>query len=44
MISTTAQGRTTPEGRLKLVLLIGGLSMFGPLSMDLYGGGTTKAA
>jgi len=36
MISTTAQGRTTPEGRLKLVLLIGGLSMFGPLSMDLY--------
>jgi DHA1 family bicyclomycin/chloramphenicol resistance-like MFS transporter len=36
MTSTRVQGRTTPEGRLKLVLLIGGLSMFGPLSMDLY--------
>lgn len=27
---------TTPKGRLKLVLLIGGLSAFGPLSIDLY--------
>ena len=36
MTSTRVQGRTTPEGRLKLVLLIGGLSMFAPLSMDLY--------
>jgi DHA1 family bicyclomycin/chloramphenicol resistance-like MFS transporter len=36
MTSATALRRTTPQGRLKLVLLIGGLSMFGPLSMDLY--------
>src|ERR671937_777198 len=34
--STTADGRRTTQGRLKLVLLIGGLSMFAPLSMDLY--------
>src|SRR5919199_4936346 len=27
---------TTTEGRLKLVLIIGALSTFGPLSMDLY--------
>src|SRR5947209_10555438 len=26
----------TTDGRLKLVLIIGGLSAFGPLSMDLY--------
>ena len=34
--STTSTTSRTPEGRLKLVLLIGGLSAFGPLSMDLY--------
>ncbi|MBV9282109.1 MAG: MFS transporter, partial [Chloroflexi bacterium] len=28
-------GKTT-DGRLKLILIIGGLSTFGPLSMDLY--------
>src|ERR671926_1924058 len=27
---------TTTEGRFSLVLIIGGLSTFGPLSMDLY--------
>ena len=27
---------TTADGRLKLVLIIGGLSAFGPLSIDLY--------
>ena len=26
----------TADGRLKLVLIIGGLSAFGPLSIDLY--------
>ncbi len=26
----------TSDGRLKLVLIIGGLSAFGPLSIDLY--------
>src|SRR5258707_8063197 len=37
--STRARGdmtSTTTDGRLKLVLIIGGLSAFGPLSMDLY--------
>jgi DHA1 family bicyclomycin/chloramphenicol resistance-like MFS transporter len=36
MTSMTGMTSTTPAGRLKLVLLIGGLSMLGPLSMDLY--------
>jgi MFS transporter, DHA1 family, multidrug resistance protein len=32
----TSMTSTTPQGRLKRILLIGGLSAFGPLSMDLY--------
>src|SRR5437588_8729246 len=33
---TTHMASKPTDGRLKLVLIIGGLSAFGPLSMDLY--------
>jgi DHA1 family bicyclomycin/chloramphenicol resistance-like MFS transporter len=33
---TAATGRRDPTGRLRLVLILGALSAFGPLSLDMY--------